>query len=62
LAVGLSDLHAGRAVSTGDSLTASSSFSSSDSTSFDWGVRIDGVTTTGGEVAFLYLFFFFSAA
>jgi hypothetical protein len=26
------------------------------------GVRIDGVTTTGGDVAFLFLFFFFCSA
>jgi hypothetical protein len=62
LAAGLSDLLAGRPTSIGESSTASSSSSSFKSTSLDRGVGIDGVTTADGEVAFLFLFFFFSAA
>jgi hypothetical protein len=31
-------------------------------TSREWGVGIDGVTTAGGEAAFLFLFFFFCSA
>jgi hypothetical protein len=41
---------------------ASSSSSFSDSTSLESGVRIAGVTTTGGEVAFHFLFFFYPTA
>jgi hypothetical protein len=68
LAPGLSDLLADRSSVTGNSSIASSfsfsssSSSSSDSTSLDQGVRIVGVRTAGGEVAVLFLFFFFSAA
>jgi hypothetical protein len=40
-------------------LTASSS---SDSTSREWGVGIDGVTTAGGEAALLFLIFLFCSA
>jgi hypothetical protein len=41
---------------------ASSSSSSSDSTSWERGVGIDGVVTTGGEAALLFLFFVFCSA
>jgi hypothetical protein len=68
LAVGLSDLLAGRSSVTDNSSIASSfsfsssSSSSSDSTSRERGVGIDGVTTAGGEAALLFLFFFFCSA
>jgi hypothetical protein len=69
LAAGLFGLLTGRVTSTGGSSTASSfssssfssSSSSSDSTSPYQGVGIVGVTTAGGEVAFLFLFFFSAA-
>jgi hypothetical protein len=41
---------------------AFSSSPSSDSTSLERGVKIAGVRIIGGEVAFLFLLFFFSAA
>jgi hypothetical protein len=68
LAAGLSDLLVGHSSVTGNSSIASSFFfsdsssSSSDSTSHERGVGIDGVTTVGGETAFLFLFFFFYSA
>jgi hypothetical protein len=68
LAAGLSDLLAGCSSGIGNSSIASSfsfsdsSSSSSDSTSREWGVGIYGITTAGGEAAFLFLFFFFYSA
>jgi hypothetical protein len=63
LAAGLSGLLAASSSGTSNSSTTSSFFfsssSSSDSTSRERGVRIDGVTTAGGDAAFLFLFFFF---
>jgi hypothetical protein len=67
LEAGLSDLLADHSGTGNSSIISSFSFSfssssSSDSTSHERGVRIDGVTTAGGEAALLFLFYFFFAA
>jgi VIT1/CCC1 family predicted Fe2+/Mn2+ transporter len=58
LVAGLNDLLAVRSLMTGGLSVASSSYSSSVSTSLVDGVGITGVSTAGGGLVFLFLFFF----